>query len=401
MKRGKLFAKIVYYLFTLSVGVLMAIFLPYFYMYYGESLSIVNSSLKSGDYASAMELVGGYFDKTPVLLSQDGNCEIVLFNAATLVYSDDEDAVDESQLHKSYAGFVFGADSYDINWSSGANNARLVVTDGDGNTHDVDILNYDSDGDGVADSNATHLQYGFFYIDLDEATTGGSISAITLLDKDGNVFAEFAVDLTYGEVFFDDVSAFVEEYNRDFSSDKLSQLDAEFLAKNENYAKSSTGVAQSSADKKSAVIVVVYFVSVYVIGDFLVGGRYILKFFRWLLFKVFKIKPKQRTPKYDEAFGHDYYSQVTFVLDVSAEENFSQSVEIRYTGQDGEEISFLLLKEQNYSVTKRVKAGTYLNLWVDLDRNNYALENLPSTLVVEGYQKAFKIKILRREEKRL
>ena len=139
-----------------------------------------------------------------------------------------------------------------------------------------------------------------------------------------------------------------------------------------------------------------YFVGIYVIGDFLVGNRYILKFFRWLLVKVFKVKFKEKPVKNKEAFGHDYYCQVTFVLDPSEVEGFSDSVQIRYSNNDGE-ISFLLLKEENYTTTVRVKAGTYVNLWIDLDRQ-YATQNLPETLVVEGFRKALKIKIIKRED---
>ena len=400
MKKGKLFSKIVYYLFTFSIGILLALFLPYMYMYYGESLSIINSSLKDGNYADAMGLVGGYYDKQYVFQQDfaDGG-GIVLFSAATLVYGDgsEEAPADETLLHKAYAGFVYGtADSYDIN-ATGANLSKMIVTDNDGTEHYVEILDYDADGNGEKDSCASHMQYGFFYVDL-ALDTFGSVKEISLIDKNGSVFANLQVNLSFDQAFFSDVDDFLQEYNRDYKSERLPELDREFLAKSSNYAISSTGVAQSSADKKSAIVVVLYFVGIYVLGDFLVGGHYIVKFFRWLLVKVFKVKFKQKPQKGEEAFGHDYYSKVTFVLDVSAVDDFSQSVNIRYNNDKGEEISFLLLKEQNYTATLRVKAGTYVNLWIDIDKTTYATQNLPETLVVEGYQMAMRIKIIKREE---
>lgn len=402
MKKGKLFAKIIYYLFTFSIGIMMALFLPYYYMYYGESLSIINDSLKEGRYSDAMMLVGGYYNNEPIFRQDfENGGGIVLFEAATLVYSEsdseDENASkDEEKLHKAYAGFVYGTmDTYDIN-AVGENNSKIILTDASGKTHIVEILDYDADNNGVKDSCGTHMQYGFFYVDFDQDTYG-SIKTLSLLDKSGKEYASVSPRLSFEGKFFADVDAFVTEYNRDYKSEQLKQLDQEFLAKDANYKKSATGIAQSSADRKSAIIVVIYFVFVYVLGDFIVGGHYIIKFFRWLFVKVFKVKVKTKQPP-QEAFGHDYYSQVTFVLDVSEVENFSQSVQIRYTDEKGEEISFVLMKEQNYTVTQRIKAGTYVNMWIDIDKDLYATQNLPQTLVVEGYQKALKIKIIKREE---
>ncbi len=352
-----------------------------------------------------MVLVGGYFNKEQVFQDNfDDGGGIVLFEAATLVYFDSDDAdapASETQLHKSYAGFVYGTiNTYNINTNGGTNNSKMVVVNAEGKSFDVNILDYDMDGDGTKDSLSTHMQYGFFYIDLDQDTYG-SIREIVLIDKDGNEFARVETgDLTYSEPFFTDVDDFLKEYNRDYTSDKLTELNTEFLAKNENYTISSDGVAQSSADVKSAVIVVVYFVFIYIIGDLLVGERYVIKFFRWLLVKVFKVKFKSKPAK-QETFGHDYYSKVTLVLDVSAISDFSQSVMIRYNNEKGEEIVFSLLKEENYTSTQRVKAGTYVNMWIDIDKTIYSTQNLPETLQVEGYQQAIKIKIIKREEERL
>ena len=402
MKKAKLFAKIVYYLFTISMGILLALFLPFYYFYSGESLNSMQQSLESGNYWEAMVLVGGYFNKQPVFQQDlpDGG-GIVLFEAATLTEGQNAEGeeVADGQMHKSYAGFVYGLkDIYEVDGNDSL--AKVVVTDVNGNAHNVAVLNQDTDGDGKADRINTLTSNGFFYIDLDIDTVQ-SVAKITVVDKNGNTFAEIPstgeLNLTFQQAFFADVNDFLVEYNRDYQSDKCEQLDREFRAKSENYVKSSYSVApKGSADKKAAVVVVLYFVGIYVIGDFLVGNRYILKFFRWLLVKVFKVKFKEKPVKNKEAFGHDYYCQVTFVLDPSAVEGFSDSVQIRYSNNDGE-ISFLLLKEENYTTTVRVKAGTYVNLWIDLDRQ-YATQNLPETLVVEGFRKALKIKIIKRED---
>lgn len=400
MKHGKLFANIVYYLFTITVGVLLALFLPYVFMSDGEYLNMMESSLKKGEYSNAMLLVGGYFDSNEVFQEDfnDGG-GIVIFCATTLVYSDSEEVKDETQIHKAYAGFVYNAKGYSVTAETD-NQTKLLVKDGSGNVHTVKLLDGDSNGDGNIDTVTTYYTNGFFYFDLDEETYS-SLRKLTFYNKEGQVYQEVSLELNYDQPFFSDVDEFVQEYNRDYKSEKLSQLNDAFLAKAENYKISTLGVAQSKADTKAAIIVVVYFVTIYVIGDLLLGQRYIIRFFKWFLFKVCKIKPKQKqSPQSKEVFGNDYFSQVTFELDISEAGDFSESVQIRYTNDKGEEISFLLLKQENYQTTQRIKAGTYVNMWIDLNKTEYATRDLPETLVVEGYRKTFQIKIVRREDKR-
>lgn len=399
MKHGKLFAKIVYYLFAFTIGILLALFLPYILMSDGENLKIMASSLKKGNYGDAMLLVGGYFDDREVFQENFENGGIVLFSAATLVYYDGEDAQDEAQIHKSYAGFVYGASDYNV--TAGTNNkTELIVEDASGQVHTVSLLDCDSDGDERKDTIGTFYTSGFFFIDLD-ADTFSSLRKLTFYDKDGALYREVSLNLNYDEQFFTDVGDFVAEYNRDYKSDKLEELNDVFLSKSEHYKISSLGVARSRADTKAAIVVVIYFVCVYVIADFALGRRYILRFFKWFLFKVCKIKPKQKhPPKQSEVFGNDYYCQVTFELDVSEAEDFSESVQVRYTDEKGVTISFILLKQENYTTTQRIKAGIYVNLWIDLNKEKYGTQDLPETLYVEGYRKTFRVKILNREEER-
>lgn len=400
MRHGKLFANIVYYLFTITVGVLLALFLPYIFMSDGEYLNMMESSLKKGEYGNAMLLVGGYFDSNEVFQKDfDDGGGIVIFSATTLVYFNSEEAKDETQIHKAYAGFVYNAKGYAVTAESD-NKTKLLVEDASGNVHTVTLLDGDSNGDGTIDTITTYYTNGFFYFDLDEDTYS-SLRKLTFYDKEGQVYQEVSLDLNYDQQFFTDADEFVREYNRDYKSDKLAELNDALLSKSATYKKSTLGVAQSKADTKAAVIVVVYFVTVYAIGDLLLGQRYILRFFQWFLFKVCKIKRKQKkAPQRKEVFGNDYFSQVTFALDVSGVEGFSESVQIRYTGEKGEEISFLLLKQENYRTTQRIKAGNYVNMWIDLNKAEYGTQDLPETLVVEGYQKTFQIKIVRREDKR-
>lgn len=399
MKKGLVVANIIYYLFTFALGVLLAIFLPYFMMLYGESLKIIETSLQEKNYAQAMSIVGGYYDDRHVLqqdLPNGGG--IVLFKAATLYPGADEEgnSVQDMKIHKSYAGFIYGIkDIYKITKTEN-NKAIINVTDIEGNVHKVNVLDTDTNDDKTKDTNATCVKSGFMYVDFDKDTLS-SIAKIEIVDCDGNVFASVDTRLDFSEEFFEDCSAFVNEYNANFKSEKLNDLNKEFLGKNEHYKMSSDGVVKSSADKKSAIIVVVYFIGIYLVGDSLIGKRYVIKFFKWVFVKVFKIKPKQKKQKNEQVFGHDYLCKVTMSADVSDVEGFDTSVQVKYSNEGGE-AQFTLVKSGGYAETKQVKAGTYVNLWVDIDKN-FVTQGLPETLEVEGYQKQITFKIVKREEK--
>ena len=190
MKKAKLFAKIVYYLFTISMGILLALFLPFYYFYSGESLNSMQQSLESGNYWEAMVLVGGYFNKQPVFqqdLPRRRNSAFRSGNADGRAKRRRRRGGGR-QMHKSYAGFVYGVkDIYEVDGNDSL--AKVVVTDVNGNTHNVAVLNQDTDGDGKADRINTLTSNGFFYIDLDIDTVQ-SVAKITVVDKNGNTFAE-------------------------------------------------------------------------------------------------------------------------------------------------------------------------------------------------------------------
>lgn len=406
MKKGRIVANVIYYLFTFTIGVLLAIFLPFFMMLYGESFAIIEKSLSSGDYSNAISIVGGYYNDEPVFQADfpEGG-GIVLFSSASLYPGKDaeKNTVDDMYMHKAYNGFVYGLKGK-LNVTKDANDynkAGINVIDFDGVVHKFEILDTDTNNDAKNDTNSSCVNYGFMYVDFNYP--GGnpkfettSIAKIELVDCDGNVYTSVETHLDYSEQFFADVNDFIVEYNANFNSENLNGLHDAFIAKSEHYKQSSVGVVKSSADKKSAIIVVVYFVVVYLIGDSLIGGRYVIRFFKWILVKVFKVKFKTKKPKNKEAFGHDYYCKFTLIADVSAVEDFETSIQVKYSNEKGE-AQFTLMKGRNYADTQQIKAGEYVNLWIDLD-HRYIAQDLPDTLEVEGYQKQITFKILKRED---
>lgn len=424
MKKGGLFGKIVYYVFTFLIGILIALGLPYYFYNLTAPYEFIDRSLSEGDYASAVVLISNYFNKQIAYEHQfESGGGIVLFEGVVSVQSNSQEPDPlNGTLYKTYIGFVYGTEgAYNV-YGTGNNRTKLVVTDVNGNQIDVELLDFDADGDEINDGIATQTQNDFIILDID-ANAVPSIGKLALIDKDGNEFwSSQALNLTFDGDFFVKVDGYIGEYNAliqsfyDATTDEQrqtvnEQLEETFTSFNKQFATYPNYgyLAADSEDylkvdkelnkisnRKSIPAIVIYFVCVYVIGDFLLGTHYIIKGVRWILVKVFKVKLKSKDKvSRSEVFGHDYYSSVTVSLDLDAVPDFSESVQIKYTNTDAE-VVFILLKENGYTATERIKAGTYVNPFIDINRE-YAPVDLPENLVVEGYRMDVKIKIIKRE----
>lgn len=413
-----------------SFGIILAIFLPFIFMYDGEALNIIQDQLTGGNYTQAMAMVGGYYNKNVVLDARfDAGGGIVLFEAATLYEyeykSEEKDAEvkKEYKMHKSYAGFVYGI-SEGFSLGELAENKAMLLISTSGGQKEYGILNADSNSDGVLDGISSLLTNNFFFLELAEEQMSElgvtEITSLTFIKADGSIYGEvqirnsaFSGENFFKTQFFNDVHAFIQKNNEfaEYSvrrteestyekemtalSTELTSLNSELL-KNENYAKSSSVVAKSRADKRASRVVVIYFICAYVIGDFLLGTKYILKFIKWFGAKVLKINPKEK-PIDKSVYGTSYYSQVEFKLETV---NLKEGDEIELTyANETEKVTFTLNDANGYTQTQRMKAGTYTLQSSDL-QERYNTEFIPATIVAEGYKKAIEAKIIRREEER-
>ena len=84
---------------------------------------------------------------------------------------------------------------------------------------------------------------------------------------------------------------------------------------------------------------------------------------------------------------------MTVELDV--EEDFSVPVTITYSNEK-EDLEFYLVKEDGYKQTKRVKAGTYVNLKVVVS-DEYVVINPTQVLEVKRFNEKLNVKIRRKE----
>ena len=395
-KGAKIFINILYYILTFSIGVFIAITIPAA-MIYSYSMSDIKQALTDKEYDKAMRSLGGYYDRNYNYLSESG--DLVIFNAITLMYNSGEEGdtlVDGTKVHKSYCGYYFNIpNNYYTSGELSTNQTKLLITDKDGNEVKYNLIDYDYNQDGSVDSISTLVSYQFIFFEI-PIEKSSSVKKIDFYDKNGAVFysIEFEEALEFSEQFFQDVEEFIEEYNRDYTSSKLAELDSEFLAKSENYQKSSNGDVVKRVNRRTSLYVVLYFLVIFLIGDTFIGGRIVYKGIKWLILKIFgkKIKEKKKENVKPEIIG-DIYSNLTVELDV--EEDFSVPVTITYSNEK-EDLEFYLVKEDGYKQTKRVKAGTYVNLKVVVS-DEYVVINPTQVLEVKRFNEKLNVKIRRKE----
>ena len=163
-KKLKLFFKVIYYLFTFGIGIVLAFTMPGM-KFYERLAYTMEYSLNNGDYDTAMSLIGGYYDDRQVVEKQfDDGSGVVIYSAAVeALKKDTEDKKPRYEMKKTYAGFLFNTQGkYQVK-ANEANKTRLVVEDKLGNEATIELLNYDSDKDKKFDSVTTLEEYSYVY----------------------------------------------------------------------------------------------------------------------------------------------------------------------------------------------------------------------------------------------
>ncbi len=420
MTKRKIFPAILYFIITFLIGIFLSVIMPPAYLYGSDLiLDVVADSLENGEYVDAMELYGGYFNAEYVLKEDfAGGGSFVLFEAIALNdvektegEGDDAQTTTLTFLRKAYVGMLFGAkDNYRTSKEDdNKTGISLTVLDDEGNAKEefYEILDKDSDKKSLGYS-VTYEKRGVLIIELD-ADTYPAIEKLSFIDCEGVVYSTIDFSekpLDFSSEFYQKSDLHVQKYNEavlaaDGSSaledaeGELKKNEKDFLGANENYRKSAIDKAEKVADKKATRTVIIYFVIIYVVADLLFTG-FIVKFIKFMIFDVFKVKRKDSSKIYEENFGNDYYCSVTMKLDVQENSQFDQTITVRY-GEGEKTLKFTLGANDGYETYQRIKAGDYAGLKLDVPEG-YAVEGLPETLNVSGYKKNITAKIVRLED---
>ena len=394
-KKLKIFITIIYYIFTIGIGILIAIVSPGIIMT-RELPKHLEEYLNNREYARCVNLLAGYDDKEIAYQEtfQDGS-GIVLFRTLSIVQNVGEDKTQDDNVYNSYSGFIYNLGGNYKAFSVVNNHTALVVNydkltykagkgSGDGlvSNTEINLLNHDTDGDGMYDTIVTLLNFNYVYFEITEKRVS-SIENITFLDNEGKVYITVNKHLDFTNEFHTSLNEFVTTYNNDSKDSKLVDLEKAFLAKNANYEKCSYQEETKLAQSSGAIVVLVYFIIIYILGDVLLWPRFIPAVCYWAYKKIRRKMGKEESDMAEQVsvYGSDYYTQLTVNLKVP--EDCGINITVHYHNET-DEINMIFNKENNYSVTQRTHAGVYVNAW--LEAPGYESENLPSSLAVRGYK---------------
>ncbi len=371
--------------------------------FYNQLAVTMEVSLNTGDYDKAMSLIGGYYDDRQVLEKKFEDGSGVVIYSAAIEALNEKDKVYE--MKPSYAGFLFNTQKkYNVKAPDG-NKTRLVVEDKLGNKQvTIELLNYDSDGDEKYDTVTTLENYSYVYFEIPRGIID-NISEIIFIDREDKLYRSVSdLSLSYSEPFFSDVDKFVKAYNSNTPKDELETIGKEFEAINEAYKMNNPKPIYNKAVMDATIFVLLYFVWIYILGDFLVGRRFIWHGMVWC-YKKIKLKVDQhKAKKAGEKPEPEYDPNKAVVATVNTLLRFELNVPKDYNGNvtinyhsENREINLLFTKDNGYKQSMAVPSGTYVNAW--LECAGYETINLPKTLEVKGYKMTVNVTLKKSDKK--
>lgn len=394
-KKLKIFIKVIYYIFTLGIGILLAFVLPGLLMTV-DLPGHIEDYLNNGEFARSVNLLAGYDDKEIAYERvYDDGYGIVLFRTLVIIDNQEEDKKQNDNAYFAYSGFLYKLGGKYNTYKLQNNKTKLVVNhdedyksgkgtaDGLKKNAEVELLGYDTNRDEMFDNVLTLVKYNYIYFEILEKRLSENINNITFIDAEGKVFLKVdGLNLDFSNVFYQRLKEFKDVYNTDSTDLRLVDLQKDFLSSSENYEKCSYQEETGIAAKKGAIIVLIYFICIYILADFLVGQRFIIRFVSFIIKKIRKKMGKEEEPKpVEEVYGTDYYTMLTVTLKVP--EDCLVNMTIHYHNES-DEINMIFTKDNNYTVTQRTHAGVYKNAW--LEAPGYVSQNLPKFLSVRGFK---------------
>ena len=405
MSKGwRIFFKVLYYVLTFSLGTFIAIVLP------TVNRDIVtyeffDKFIEEKEYVKAIDLLGGLYN-TEAVYRVDGENEVIIFETASRVQKEeiiDEEKVKIDTFNASYVCIIRGLNrEWFENDDEEKNQSKIFLDD-----KPVEILQTDLDGDGKNDTIATLIDSDYICFSIDEILYS-EVNTIELIKADGNSLLKLTdLNLNFTSSFHLEVEEFIKQYNLlsedgEFSVEDDAKLLEEYLRINKantNYQRSGTyseDKIKNEANKDSIIFVLVYFICIYILGDCLVGQRYIFQFFRFLYRKI-KNKIKPEVENEPLALGNNFYCSVTFEATVC--DGFDKDIIISYEHTSNKVYNFktIITKSTEYKKVERIHGGVYK--LTNVECPNYTISNLPLEVDIKGYRKEIKFIVNKENEK--
>ena len=407
-KKWRIFFFVIYFLFTFVLGFFIALVLPqvnYNILKYEK----LNEYIETQQFVNAMDLVGGLYNKEPIFHEKyDEDSGIIIFEANSFyvktIKDVENDITTEIQyINNSYICFLYGIDEKEKFNHESLNVSRVVI-----NSNEALSIELDSYYELLEMYTVnTLINSNYIYIPIDEIfctennLDSKGIYKIEIYDANNIIYksVNLEANLNFNSEYFKETEKFVDIYNQLFvlkgpesektESEKNEQLENTFKEINEKYPsciKSGSFVhsdIKKEADKESTIFVLIYFIWVYILGDFLVGPRYILRFLTFLFRKIVPKKVKTKEETVEPTLGFGFIS--TLNIEVKVPEGLQEDIVVEYEHSVNPDYNFktVITRTVDYKKKERVHGGSYK--LVSATCHGFEVVNLPEKLEVKGY----------------
>lgn len=387
MSKGwKIFFKILYFLVAFGVGVFLILVVPsakqdeIAYKY-------LNNYIENKEFVKAVDLISYVYHTNHVSQEEfDNESGIIIFEGLS-TYTETKDDQTTTVMNDAYICIIYNVDRLAFH---GNDNKSILRVNG----VDIDIVSYDFDGDEKLDSVPSLVSSNYVCYTVNK-TEFSEFNSIELIQKDGSSYLKKEnIGLTYESDFFETLSDFVEKYNLGLADNKFNETEDKELYEeynrihelNNNYQivdsfKTSEKV-YAEANVETFWFLFLFLIWVIILGDCLVGKRYIFRFVKFL-YKKIKEKIQSKKPVRNEALSNNFYSLVTFKANVC--EGFNKDVIISYQCSDDKQYNFKVIigKNDEYIVKQRIHGGKYK--LVNVECVEHEVLNLPEEVEIKGY----------------
>ena len=389
-KTIKLILKILYFVVTFSVGLILSFVLPVAYREIHTS-TMLNENVKNKDFVLAMDLLGGLYNEKYTQIEVNEDFGIVIFDTNSFFVSEENY---QNSITESYTCFIYGLDPVRFD-NLETNQSAIYLND---NELKISLLQADLDGDGEFDAIVTVDTADYICFTIEKYKIN-DVSKIKLAQADGSTYHEWTnLSLNFETPFFTDTEQFVKDYNTAVSDGTFIEEENKVLEKqltdleqsNESFKRCgvySVEKIKKAANKSATIFVLIYFVVVYITADLLVGKRYILAMFGKLFNKIFKKKRKQ-----EEIVGGGFKTLVTF--EAIVDKNFEKEIVISYKNviDTSKVFKITLTKEEQYIKKEKIHGGKYVLLEANLE--GATIVDLPDSIEISGYNMLVKMNIV-------
>ena len=396
MNKGwKIFFKILYIVITFGVTVFLILVYP---NAREDELRFIYLSeyIENKEFDKAVDMLSYIYNKEEVYNEKvTTNSGLVLYEGISRYEKTNEDETKSYIINEAYICIIYDLEKLQF---YGNENKTVVKV----NNQEIKIVTHDFDGDGTDDSVPSLINNHYISFTIDK-TVFETVDTIELLDKDGlTVFKLENLSYDFKTEFFTAIETFVSAWNTAYADEELSKEEdviltsegKKILEVNSNYQIIDTYgtnniTISNEVTKDSILFVLGFLIWVCILGDCLVGKRYIFGFIKRIFFKI-KDKVKPKTAQ-EEALSANFFSLVTFEAKIC--EGFEKDVIVAYECLSNKQYNFKVIinKTNDYIIKQRVRGGKYKLSSVECP--GYDVLNLPEEIEVKGYTMLIKLNI--------